>query len=262
MKVENTITNKEKKLLLSLHTARGRRKEQLFLAEGPKLIEELLKVYTCRWIITNEEFYKQHLQDIKVDKLSLLPSSFKFSTISSLQTPRPIIAVFDKPQQSSSFPPIKSLSLLLDNVQDPGNVGTIIRTCDWLGIRTIYATEGTADIFSPKVMQATMGGIARVQVVYINEIESFLKDTSSKNIPLYGSFLEGEDIFSPSIALTAPSSPALLVMGNEGNGISERIANAITHRLTIPAQASDGKHTESLNVAVATSMLLTRFFFC
>lgn len=260
-RTDNTLTNQERKLITSLHTAKGRRKTHLFVAEGPKLIGELMAAFPCRLLVTTEELFPLLPSKSRVERVVLLPSSYDFSSISTLQTPRPMVALFEQPQELSVEPLPQGLALLLDNVQDPGNVGSILRTCDWFGIRQVYATEGTADIFSPKVVQSTMGALARVRVTSVRDLPSFMTEVSTANIPVYGTFLQGENLLEPDIELPTPTTPSLLVMGNEGKGVSDTVAKGVTHALTIPDQTPDGLHTESLNVAAATAIVLARLFF-
>lgn len=257
---QTSLSHQERKLILSLHRAKGRREHQLFVAEGPKLIEELSEAFRCRLLITTPSMWQTFSQSPTIAKVILLPESYDFSAISSLQTPRSMIALFELPAPQEEEPPIERMSLLLDNVQDPGNVGSILRTCDWFGIRQIFVTMGTADIFSPKVVQATMGGLARVKVSYVVDIDTFMQKLEREKIPVWGTFLKGINLLKSHAPLPLPTTPSLWVMGNEGNGISNQIAKYITHSVTIPAQTPDGHHAESLNVAVATAIVVARCF--
>ena len=142
----------------------------------------------------------------------------------------------------------KDWVLALDDVQDPGNMGTIIRLADWFGIRDIFCSEATVDCFNPKVVQATMGAIARVRVHYV-PLPKFLQRMSSEGIPVYGTFLEGENIYDAELPATG-----VLVMGNEGQGISAAVGQQTTHKLYIPSYPTDAETSESLNVAVATAV--------
>jgi TrmH family RNA methyltransferase len=145
-----------------------------------------------------------------------------------------------------------TLSLLLDEVQDPGNLGTIIRTADWFGVRDIFCLPGTADCFNPKVVQATMSALARVRVHYFASKDDVCTWLKAYKGPIYGTFLEGENIYATQL-----QTPAVLVMGNEGRGVSSEVAALVTHKLLIPHFASDGQHVESLNVSVATAICLS-----
>ena len=169
--------------------------------------------------------------------------------ISLLKTPSDILAVVEMPDYGSTetFLP-EDWVLALDDVQDPGNMGTIIRLADWFGIRDIFCSEATVDCFNPKVVQATMGAIARVRVHYV-PLPKFLQRMSSDGIPVYGTFLEGDNIYDTELPATG-----VLVMGNEGQGISTAVGQQTTRKLYIPSYPADAKTSESLNVAVATAV--------
>lgn len=147
----------------------------------------------------------------------------------------------------------RSLCLALDDVQDPGNLGTIVRIADWFGIEHIFCSNGTADIYNPKTVQATMGAIARVKLHYCN-LPEFIGNASEKNIPVFGTFLDGENIYTQHLPKNG-----IIVMGNEGNGISEQIARKVSHRLLIPNYPQGCETSESLNVAVATAIVCAEF---
>ena len=143
--------------------------------------------------------------------------------------------------------------MALDDVQDPGNLGTIIRIADWFGIEHIFCSSGTADVYNPKTIQATMGAIARVKLHYCN-LPDFLKSASQKNTPIFGTFLDGENIYTQELPANG-----IIIMGNEGNGISKQIAEMVTHRILIPNYPQGCETSESLNVAVATAIVCAEF---
>lgn len=216
----------------------ARRKEReatgLFVAEGPKLIEDLRSSFTLEALfddLTKEELQKASLQ----------------------QAPQGPIAIFKLPQWQIPSPASDGLILALDTIQDPGNLGTIVRVADWFGIEDIVCTNKTADIFAPKAVQATMGAIARVKVHYTN-LTHWLSQARSHGKPVYGTFLDGENIYGKSL-----SDNGIIVMGNEGNGISASIAEEVTERLFIPPYPSDRETSESLNVAMATGIICAEF---
>lgn len=216
----------------------ARRKEReatgLFVAEGPKLIEDLRSSFTLEALfddLTKEELQKASLQ----------------------QAPQGPIAIFKLPQWQIPSPASDGLILALDTIQDPGNLGTIVRVADWFGIEDIVCTNETADIFAPKAVQATMGAIARVKVYYTN-LTHWLSQARSHGKPVYGTFLDGENIYGKSL-----SDNGIIVMGNEGNGISASIAEEVTERLFIPPYPSDRETSESLNVAMATGIICAEF---
>lgn len=235
------ISISEIKLITSLQQKKYRIKHGLFVAEGEKLIRDLLgsgmKVHS---------FFATNI----TTELSVSPvliSQNDLQKISSLKNPNGWLAIFEIP----TFMPVEQneLIVVLDAVRDPGNLGTIIRLCDWFGVSHLICSEDSVDCYNPKVVQATMGSLARVGIQYL-PLESFLKESS---LPIYGAVLNGTDVFGE----TLPES-AILVMGSEAHGISENIVAHITHSLTIPPFGSAGK-AESLNVASATAILLSEF---
>ena len=169
--------------------------------------------------------------------------------ISFLQNPQQVLALFLIP--STIFYQPSTLSLALDSVQDPGNLGTIIRIADWFGIDTIYCSEDTADAYNPKVVQATMGSLAHVHIIYCDLLQLF--DALPPSYPVYGTLLDGDDIYQQPL-----SQEGIIVMGNEGNGISEAVRQRVTRRLLIP-NFHQGESAESLNVAIATAITCSEF---
>ncbi len=249
-----TLSQRDKKRITALKQRKERLAERLFVAEGSKLIEELLVAFPCRLLVTTASEYVRVEHLGWIERVVLLPDSYDFGSISSQRSPRPMIALLELPPSCSSYC-LDAPTLLLDNVQDPGNVGSIIRSADWFGIRHILTTEGTADPFSPKVVQATMGALARVRVTPIGDLSSLFAEVKQRQIPLLGTFLDGENIFK--MKPFSRAIPYIIVMGNEGQGISPCIAEQVTHRLTIPSSAPDGMQVESLNVAAATAIVLS-----
>ena len=230
-KPKNTVIADEQK--------KYRRREGLFVAEGPKVVGDLLRAgLKPHTIFSTVE--KDGVQLITEDELR---------RISFLQHPQQVLALFSLPQEPMSLPQRENLYLALDGVQDPGNLGTIIRLADWFGINTIYCSEDTADAWAPKVIQATMGSIARVKIVYTN-LADLLGNTT---LPVYGTLLDGDNIYTHPL-----TSEGIIVMGNEGNGISSEIRQKVTHRLLIPS-FQQGDTAESLNVAIATAITCSEF---
>jgi len=168
--------------------------------------------------------------------------------ISNLKNANQVVALFEIPK-FQNHSETNSLTLALDDIRDPGNMGTIIRLADWFGISTIFCSNNTVDAFNPKVIMATMGSISRVEIIYCNLVD----ELSKLNKPIYGAFLEGDDIYK-----TDKIDDAVLVIGNESNGISSDVEKLITNKVTIP-QFGVLKETESLNAAVATGILLSEF---
>jgi RNA methyltransferase, trmH family len=227
------ISKNKIKLIHSLETKKGREKAGLFVAEGPKVVNDLLHAG-----FTAENIFED-IEDIK--------------KISFLQHPQSMLGVFKLPRNEhyTEFS-ITQLVLALDGVQDPGNLGTIIRVADWFGIKDIFCSLDTADCWNPKVVQATMGSIARVRLHYVDlnkMVESLPAD-----YPIYATLLDGENIYKQEL-----SHHGMIVMGNEGKGISPLLRTKINRKLYIPSYSSDGNTAESLNVAIATSIVCAEF---
>lgn len=237
------LSKNQIKLITSLQQKKYRKQHQLFFAEGVKVIEELLRSkYELQTLFVTEPL------DFKVstDKIyTISPAELK--KISALTTPNNCLAVFKIPMEYFSLK--EGLIVALDDVRDPGNLGTIIRLCDWFGVEQLVCSSETVDIYNPKVVQATMGSIGRVAVLY-TDLVSFLKTTS---LPVFGTFMDGENIYKKDL----PSN-AILIMGNEANGISDEVAQCMTSKLTIP-RFGQLQETESLNVATATAIILSEF---
>ncbi len=247
MLTKNQITE-----IKSLSQKRGRVEHNAFLCEGIKILEEvLLSNFKILNIYYTSEVETQ-ISELKIGKGVCCEkvSSQEISRISQLKTPSSVVSVVSLPKLDTENSIIDDLTLVLDSVQDPGNLGTIVRIADWFGIKNIYCSCDSADVFAPKVVQATMGAITRVAVHYVDLVD-FL---SKQNVPIYGTFLEGEIIYSQTL-----NSKSILVMGNEGRGISEPVKQFITNKLFIPPYPSSSQSVESLNVAVATSICVSEF---
>ena len=237
------LSKNQIKLITSLQQKKYRKQHQLFFAEGIKVIEELLvSKFELQAIFTTEllDF------DVATDKIHTINTN-ELKKISALTTPNTCLAVFKIPIEKKLEE--NGLIVALDNVRDPGNLGTIIRLCDWFGITQLICSTETVDIYNPKVVQATMGSIGRVAVFY-QDLAAFLKKTQ---LPVFGTFMEGENVYQKSLPQNG-----ILVMGNEANGISESVSKSITQKLSIP-RFGKLQQTESLNVATATAILLSEF---
>jgi TrmH family RNA methyltransferase len=237
------------KQIKSLEYKKFRKEFGLFVAENEKLVSEIL--------LSNLEIDSLFcLQDAKLPECDVqknIISEADMNRISFLKTPSKALAVIKIPNKKIDFNEINnSLSIVLDNIQDPGNLGTIIRLCNWFGIRNIICSPECADCFSPKTAQATMGAICRVNVFYV-ELKEFL-NSMDKNIDIYGTFLDGENIYDSQLSQTG-----LIIMGNEGQGISPEIEKFVTKRLYIPCFSSTTTKPESLNVSVATAIVCSEF---
>lgn len=229
------------KLVRSLEMKKNRRREGLFVAEGPKVVGDLLRA----GFIPHSVF-----STVKREGAQLVTEE-ELHRLSFLQHPQEVLAVLEIPQDSDIPHLSSSLSLALDGVQDPGNVGTIVRIADWFGIDTIYCSPDTADVYGTKVVQATMGSLAHVHIIYTDLVELL----SHTTIPVYGTLLDGRNIYKEEL-----SEEGIIVMGNEGSGISEPVRRLITKRLLIPNYHVSGDETaESLNVAIATAITCAEF---
>ena len=233
------VVKSELKLIKSLQQKKCRNEHGLFVVEGKKNVEEVLN--------SNMEIYKLFTVDSNELETGDVPfysiSNKELSQISSLKNPNGYLGVFHIPKPTDQI--LSDWILVLDGVQDPGNLGTIIRLCDWFGITDIICSTDTVDCYNPKVLQATMGSITRVNVQY-KDLDAFLNSTE---LPVYGTFMDGV-----SVNTTKLPKKGIMIMGNEGKGISDAIAKLCTDRLAIPQ--FDEATTESLNVASATAILL------
>ncbi len=237
------VSKNQIKRITGLHQKKFRNEQQLFIAEGFKVIQEL---FLSHYEI--QEFYSTDITlQLNNEVKPEIISEADLKKISCLKTPNSCLAVFKIPPSK----PIKydGLTLVLDDIRDPGNLGTIIRLCDWFGIEQLICSEETAEVYNPKVIQATMGSIARVNIVYTS-LQTFLSKT---NQPIYGAFMDGDIVYEAQL----PSN-AVLIMGNEANGVSAEIEALIQKKITIPRFGKLQK-TESLNVATATAILLSEF---
>ena len=250
-----TLTRNIIKEIRSLEQRRGRREQRAWLAEGRRLVGDLLasRAFACRRLVATAEWWQEHPEYAAVAAEAFVVTRAEMERVSLLQAPQEVLAVFaDAPRCATEGDPSQELCLLLDEVQDPGNLGTIIRTADWFGVRHVYCSPGTADCFSPKVVQATMSALARVNVHYFESKESVCQWLQHVGAPVYGTFLEGTDIYQTEL-----QPHGVLVMGNEGRGVSDEVAALVTDRVLIPHFSPDGEHVESLNVSVATAICLS-----
>ena len=238
-----TLSKNRIKYIRSLEQKKNRKADKVFLAEGPKLVGDLLGHFSCQFLLATSEWLSRN-QPLSVTDVTEV-SEEELSRASLLKTPQQVLAVFRQPDEETDVSVIsRSLCLALDDVQDPGNLGTIIRLADWFGIEHIFCSPNTVDIYNPKTVQATMGGIARVRLHY----------TPLKDIPVYGTFLDGENMYGQSL-----SKNGLIVMGNEGNGIGKEVKSLINRKLYIPNYPASRESAESLNVAIATAVVCAEF---
>jgi TrmH family RNA methyltransferase len=237
------LSKNQIKLITSLQQKKQRIAHQLFFAEGIKVIQELVesKFELVHLFTTQNDF--QEVSNEK--KISITESELK--KITALATPNTCLAAFKIPIEKIITE--TGLILALDSIRDPGNLGTILRLCDWFGIEQLICSKETVDIYNPKVVQATMGSIARVNLSYI-DLESFISQTQ---LPVFGTFMDGTNIYKTDLP-----QKGIIIMGNEANGISPEIEKLVKNRLSIPRFGTLQK-TESLNVATATAIVLSEF---
>ena len=252
------ISKNRLKYVRSLEMKKYRKAEGVFVAEGHKLVGDLLDVFECKYLAATSEWLSanaawvecQRRSGVEVDEVTdeeLKRASFQ-------ETPQQVLAVFKQLTYEVDVNEVarKQLCLVLDDVQNPGNLGTIVRLADWFGIEHIFCSKGCADIYNPKTVQATMGGIARVQVHEADLPE--LLSRLDKDIPVYGTFLDGENMYGKEL-----ENRGLIVMGNEGKGVSKEVAAFVTERLYIPNYPEGRETSESLNVAIATAIVCAEF---
>ena len=245
------ISKSKIKLINSLSQKKYRDETGLFVAEGTKLISDLGTIFRCTLLVATAEWFRQNKAIMAIETVEV--DDNEFHKISNQKSPQGVLAIFEKTvfeinEQELS----QKLSLALDEVQDPGNLGTIIRIADWFGISDIFCSENSADAFSPKTVQATMGALARVRVHTV-KLEEFIK-TCQPQMPVYGTFMNGENIYSKTL-----TQNGIIVMGNEGNGISPEIEKLVSERLLIPNFPVGQATSESLNVGVATALVCGEF---
>jgi TrmH family RNA methyltransferase len=242
------LVNSQVKYIQSLGHKKFRDADGVFVAEGPKIVIEMLESDNCilvncyataEWVRLNKTALNGR------DHLAVEADEKDLARISSLVTPNQVVAIFKKPVFPNKAV-VKNWTILLDTIQDPGNMGTILRTADWFGIHLIVASKDSADVFNPKVVQSAMGSLIRVQVIYA-DIEEYIH--ANPGIPVFASSLEGEDMLE-----NLTDTHGLLLMGNESKGISDRLERLATKKNRIPRYGG----AESLNVAVATGILLSR----
>jgi RNA methyltransferase, TrmH family len=223
----------------------------LFVAEGTKLVLDLLPSFKCSMFIATTDWLveNRHVSDKELIEVN----ETEMKKISNQKSPQGVLAVFEKPEYHWNQEELsKKISLALDEVQDPGNLGTIIRVADWFGITDIFCSENSADAFNPKTVQASMGALARVRV-HIVDLVDFLKTVQSQ-LPVYGTFMNGENIYDKTL-----TPNGIIIMGNEGNGISAEIEKLVNERLLIPNFPIGQSTSESLNVGVATALVCAEF---
>ena len=245
------ISKNKVKYIRSLELKKNRTKEGKFVAEGHKVVEDLLCRQPASVIVATQEWLRGKNFDAATEVIEVTDEELK--KVSFLQHPQQVLGVFSL-SQSTGFSEVNTqvLNLALDGVQDPGNLGTIIRIADWFGIEHIYCSQDTVDAFNPKVVQATMGSIARVSLEY-GDLYELIKSLP-EGTPIYGTLLDGDNIYEDHL-----ENRGVIVMGNEGKGITQRVKELVNHRLLIPNYPAGSETAESLNVAIATAITCAEF---
>lgn len=241
------VSKNQKKLIRSLKLKKNRKANNIFVAEGIKVINDFLNAGLKLHNLFVLDQFVNFFENVAEEFVQEITNS-ELSQISFLNTPQKALALFEmpKPKQLNAN---NGLQIVLDGVQDPGNLGTIIRLCDWFGVAHLVCSKNTVDCFNEKVVQATMGSLSRVVPVYVN-LEDYLQKTT---LPIYGTFMNGDNVYKQNL----PEN-AIIIMGNEANGISKTIESFVKNKVGIP-KFGNLKKVESLNVATATSILLSEF---
>lgn len=250
------ISKSKMAMIISLQKKKAREEEKLYVIEGDKLIKEYLMANEpVKMLIARPEFLNSIPSAHKSGINEIIPASNdELKKISSLKTPHNALAVIKMPDNKVEYNNLdEGLKVALDFVQDPGNLGTIIRAAAWFGMREIYCSDNCVDVYNPKVIQATMGAILHVKVFYTDLQELFLK-ASAKKIRIYGAMLEGESIYSRNLGKTG-----IIFLGNESKGISENLLPFITDRIMIPKLTGPKPGIDSLNVGMAASVIFSEF---
>ncbi len=239
------------KRVAALSTAKGRSRAGLFVAEGTKCVLDTIQAFDLHQLVATEAWLAEHDGVVAEDKV-VLANRGEIGEMSSLTLPADVMAVYRLPEPLTYDPQALRgrLTIALDRVQDPGNLGTIMRTADWMGITTILASRDTVDCFNPKAIQATMGAVSRVRVIY-GDLPAML---AAAPVAVCGTFLDGSNIYTCELP-----DEAVVVMGNEGSGISDQVTDVVTQRLLIPSYPPERPTSESLNVATATAIAISQF---
>jgi TrmH family RNA methyltransferase len=237
------VSKNQIKLITSLQLKKYRNEHQLFIAEGVKVIQELLQSnFVLEHLFITEAIFEQ----VSISQKTLVKEP-DMKRISALSSPSSCLAVFKIPAASKIE--TKGLIVALDDIRDPGNLGTIIRLCDWFGVKQLVCSQETVDVYNPKVIQSTMGSIKRVNVSYV-DLNNFI---SENQLPVFGTFMDGKNVYSEELP-----KEAILILGNEANGISANLEKLAQNRIAIPRFGAI-QETESLNVATATAIFLSEF---
>lgn len=251
------ISKNQIKFIKGLELKKFRKASEAFVAEGPKLVQDILPHFQCKMLVATGEWLHTHRQEtVRYGKNTEIieVNEEELQRVSFLKSPQEVLGVFAIPHHDTDLHTCarQRLCLALDDVQDPGNLGTIIRVADWFGIEDIFCSPGTADVYNPKTVQATMGAIARVRLHYLPLAEALRQP--ERDYPIYGTLLEGQNMYEREL-----KSNGLIVMGNEGKGLSPEVRALVTDSLYIPSFPPKRPTSESLNVAIATAIVCAEF---
>ncbi len=248
------ISKQKIDLIRSLKDHKERERKGLFIAEGSKLVSDLLKtsLIPVEVFMTADGITAIDVNPARVEVVQI--SDKEMERISAFKNPSSVLALFKipavDPVTEKSY---RGVNLILDKIQDPGNLGTIVRMADWFGISRVFCSPDCADLYNPKCVQSTMGALARVQIHYL-DLAAFLKEAVNLQVPVYGAYMDGESVFQTEL-----TAKALIVMGSEGQGISPELAPFLTKKITIPAYPAGNRELESLNVAVSAAIICAEF---
>ena len=246
------------KFLKSLKMKKFRNIHGQYVVEGDRIVRDILFHHplAIQLLVATGEWLSCNPVNRTAGKMEIAEADVSdFSRISSLETPPDVMAVLDIPRATGDHEDLKnSLTIALDNIRDPGNLGTIIRTADWFGISNILCSNSCADCYNPKVVQASMGALPNVRVQYADLKDVLAKFSGSEDFTVYGTFLDGQPVFN-----IQPSRKGILVFGNESRGISDDLLPFITSRITIPPRQAGRHHVESLNVASSVAVICAVF---
>ena len=245
------VSNNTVKFVASLSQKKYRDKEGCFVAEGNKCVRDTWDYFKCRMLIATQNWYENFGNYTHMDILQIATRQ-QMQKMSQFSNPSEVIAVYEIPEVTYTDSEVENnINIILEGVQDPGNLGTIIRLADWFGINNIFCNKQTVDVYNHKVIQATMGAISRVKVHYC-DLEYLIE--SHPDMPVFGTTLDGENIYQASLP-----HKAFVIFGNEGNGMSEKLKQLTTRNLYIPSCAIDGATSESLNVGLAAAITISEF---
>jgi len=256
------LSNNRISFVKSLHQKKNRFAEGLFLAEGDKLVREYLQSdFQVEEVYAQSDWLKEHGKLIGIGVESYGATSKDLERLSTLVTAPDVIAVVKVPEVRIHLSEYFSgLTLILDGIRDPGNMGTIIRTADWFGVSRIVASDDSAEHWNPKVVQASMGSLTRIRIVnyeltnFFSELNSFARTNNRDVLPVYGTFMDGKNIYKEEL-----TAEGFIVIGNEANGIRETTEPFVNHRLSVPSFSEGPAKAESLNAAIATALVLAEF---